>query len=318
MNSLRRRILRATALAALIVLAGWFIFTQVNNDGSTPAILATALAPWIPVGAAVTAVVALIARARLYAVLSLVLVLFAGITFAVFPQWPAAIPADAPRITVFALNAYVQSADATSVIDAIRDADPDVVMLSEMGEINRAAYIEAGLAEMYPYSYFVDDELWLSGGDIWSKTPLANPRRIEGGTFPLLAAETTVNGVTVTVVSSHMYSPLSNRDRWRADHLALGDFVASMAGSNLIIGGDFNASRGHGPFDSVRNAGLIDAAEQTLWGFQRTSWPHEPAPLPVLTLDHVLASDNFVVESTEFYGVAGTDHRAIVARLALP
>lgn len=321
MKSLNRRLLRATSLAGLIVVGAWFAVTVVVPDVSTVTVLATALGPWIALGALVVAIVALLSRAIMYSVIALLVVALSATHFQVYPTqiFPATNSADSgSAFTILSLNAYVGSAETDSLMAAIDQSDPDVVVLSEMNAPLRARYIEAGLAERYPYSYVLDDETWLSGQDIWSKTPLTNTRRVPTETFPVLAAETVINGRTVDIVGVHMYSPLARRDLWAADHAALQRFVQSHAqnsGAALVLAGDFNASRGLPPFDWVRDTGLTDAAEQTNWFFQRTSWPNDPLPLPVLNLDHVLVGEGVQVVGTEFVSVAGTDHRGVVAHL---
>lgn len=313
--------LRAASLVGVIVVAAWFAATLVAPDVSTVTVLATALGPWISVAAVVVAVVALASRAVLYAIIALVIAGLSATHFQVMPVHgftSAGSEVPGARLTIFSLNAYVGSAETDSVIRAITDANPDVVVLSEMDSFIRARYVEAGLADMYPYSYTVDDATWLSGQDIWSKTPLTDTRRIVTETFPVLAAETIIDGQQFTIVGVHMYSPLARRDLWAADHAALQQFVQEHNADSeaaLVLAGDFNASRGLPSFDLVRDAGMKDAAEQYGWFFQRTSWPNSPLPVPVLSLDHVLAGDGVAVLGTEFVSVAGTDHKAIVAHL---
>ncbi|MEY5017971.1 MAG: hypothetical protein RL431_1020 [Actinomycetota bacterium] len=321
MKSLNRRMMRATSLAGLIVVGAWFAATVVAPDISTVTVLATALGPWIVAAAVLVMVLALVSRAVIYAGIAVIIALLSANHFHVYPNFsaktdPAATSGAA--ITVLSLNAYVGSAETDSLMAAIEQTDPDVVVLSEMNAMIRERYVQAGLAELYPYSYVVDDETWLSGQDIWSKTPLTNTRRVPTETFPVLAAETVIEGRTIDIVGVHMYSPLARRDLWAADHAALQRFVQAHATNSeaaLVLAGDFNASRGLPPFDWVRDTGLTDAAEQTSWFFQRTSWPNDPLPLPVLSLDHVLVGEGVQVAGTEFVSIAGTDHRGIAAHL---
>lgn len=316
--------LRAASLAGVIVVSAWFTATLVAPDVSTVTVLATALGQWISVAAVIVAVLAVTSRAVVYAAVALLVAGLSATHFHIFPaQWSADSVAESsgPGLTIFSLNAYVGSAEADSVMAAITEANPDVVVLSEMDSFIRDSYVQAGLAAMYPYSYTVDDVTWLSGQDIWSKTPLTNTRRIPTETFPVLAAETVIDGQAFDIVGVHMYSPLARRDLWAADHAALQKFVQAHnvnSEAALVLAGDFNASRGLPPFDWVRDTGLIDAAEQSSWFFQRTSWPNDPLPVPVLSLDHVLADSRFAVSGTSFVSVAGTDHKAIVATLLWP
>jgi endonuclease/exonuclease/phosphatase (EEP) superfamily protein YafD len=81
--------------------------------------------------------------------------------------------------------------------------------------------------------------------------------------------------------------------------------------------GDFNATRDHQPFRAILDTGLRDAAEQAGSGWQPT-WPARGSwgwLRPLLTIDHVLATDQWQAVDTSTLEVPGSDHLALVARL---
>ena len=79
------------------------------------------------------------------------------------------------------------------------------------------------------------------------------------------------------------------------------------------MAGDFNATLDHSPF-RTGTAGCGDAAEQAGAGLIGT-WP-AGWPRPAGTqIDHVIATSDLTAESFEVHDVAGTDHRAVLARL---
>ena len=83
-----------------------------------------------------------------------------------------------------------------------------------------------------------------------------------------------------------------------------------------MIAGDFNATLDHRALRGVLDRGWQDAAAETGEGL-RPTWPVGRRVLG-LAIDHVLASDELAVGPVSIHEVRGSDHRAVVARLALP
>jgi endonuclease/exonuclease/phosphatase family metal-dependent hydrolase len=66
-------------------------------------------------------------------------------------------------------------------------------------------------------------------------------------------------------------------------------------------------------------AGLTDAAEASGAGWQPT-WPRGGSrglPMPVAAIDHVLVGESLIALSTRVHDIPDTDHRALVADLAI-
>ncbi|MEU0188040.1 endonuclease/exonuclease/phosphatase family protein [Streptomyces sp. NPDC006207] len=81
--------------------------------------------------------------------------------------------------------------------------------------------------------------------------------------------------------------------------------------------GDFNASLDHSPMRKLLAAGLTDTQAELGQGLART-WPVGRALVPpLIQLDHVLHGSGLVGVSAGERTVPGTDHRAVVAELAL-
>ena len=85
----------------------------------------------------------------------------------------------------------------------------------------------------------------------------------------------------------------------------------------MVVLGDFNADRDHAAFRRLLSIGLRDAHDERGRGLART-WPTR---LPLLQLDHVLVRDGrggrLVAEDVREVVVPGSDHRAVVADLAV-
>ncbi|HMU37040.1 MAG TPA: endonuclease/exonuclease/phosphatase family protein, partial [Marmoricola sp.] len=85
----------------------------------------------------------------------------------------------------------------------------------------------------------------------------------------------------------------------------------------LLVVGDLNVTGDSLPFKELTKLGLRDAAIGAGSGWQPT-WPSKLGPLALLTLDHVLFSDDFEVAKTTTVRVPGSDHLALIADLLGP
>jgi endonuclease/exonuclease/phosphatase (EEP) superfamily protein YafD len=124
------------------------------------------------------------------------------------------------------------------------------------------------------------------------------------------------------LVAVHTAQPLTAYAAWATDHEAVRSAVARLHGP-VVLAGDFNATLDHRPMRRLLGEGLSDAARESNAGWQAT-WPVNerrggllPPGLGLMTLDHVLVSHDFSAISTSTHEVPGSDHLALVARLAV-
>jgi endonuclease/exonuclease/phosphatase (EEP) superfamily protein YafD len=122
-------------------------------------------------------------------------------------------------------------------------------------------------------------------------------------------------------VGVHTAQPLSKATAWRSDHAWLLRSVRALTGP-VVLAGDFHATLDHRPMRRLLSVGFADAARQANSGWAPT-WPGAgdadgalPFGVHVLTLDHVLTRGYSAI-STSTYTIPRSDHRSLVARLAL-
>jgi endonuclease/exonuclease/phosphatase family metal-dependent hydrolase len=120
----------------------------------------------------------------------------------------------------------------------------------------------------------------------------------------------------VQFVAVHTYYPLGDAERWTRDMDALTS-MARRSGPDTVFLGDFNASLDHAPMRELIAAGLTDTHAELGHGWAPT-WPVGLALVPpLIQLDHVLHGPGLAGVSVGEHTVPGTDHRAVVAVLAL-
>lgn len=295
-------------LAGLAVVMGaWFAdVTRIPFDwlwAYTPFLY---LPAWLTlVVAAVFGSRPLVAGAVLVSVMHLV-VLWPAITGQERPGEPA-------DLRVASANVLYRSPLITHDAREILAADADVVVLQEVTPLVWER-IEPVLAPSYPYvtTNLRDDPL---GAAILSRLPMRDEEVLLAHDRPVLSAVVTVDGTDVRVWDVHTTAPSTRHGRATRDEM-LADMarLAVVEPLPLLAVGDYNASSWHPAFDDfVDDAGLLDAHDAVGRGLAG-SWK----TLRVEALiDHVVVSREWrVLRVREGEGL-GSDHRPVIADLAL-
>jgi endonuclease/exonuclease/phosphatase (EEP) superfamily protein YafD len=223
------------------------------------------------------------------------------------------VPAQAAELRVATLNAYVGRADPRAVVRLVRDERIDVLAVQELPSAGVSALAEAGLDELLPYQELHPEY----DTSIYSRTPLSHGGPLDAGTgWPQTTADVPVGGRIVRLVAVHTYYPLGDADRWTRDMTALAS-VARSSGPDTVFLGDFNASLDHAPMRELLAAGLTDTHAELGRGWART-WPADMSLVPpLIQIDHVLHGSGLAGVSVSERTIPGTDHRMVIAELAL-
>ncbi|MFE8005790.1 endonuclease/exonuclease/phosphatase family protein [Streptomyces sp. NPDC057418] len=223
------------------------------------------------------------------------------------------VPSQPVELRVATLNTDGGGADPRAVVELVRTERIDVLAVEQMPSRGVDMLDKAGLGALMPYQELHPEY----DSSIYSRHPLSH-----GGTtridtaWPQTTAEVAVGGRRVRFVAVHTYYPLGDAQRWTRDMTALAS-MARRGGPDTVFLGDFNASLDHTPMRRLLAAGLTDTHAELGHGWAPT-WPvgHALVP-PLIQLDHVLHGPGLVGTSVSEHTVPGTDHRAVVAVLAL-
>ncbi|MFB7471546.1 endonuclease/exonuclease/phosphatase family protein [Kitasatospora sp. NPDC056184] len=303
-------VLAGSAALVAVRLGGW-------DDGTWLALAVVGL-PYAAVAGVVALGVLLALRSWWPAALAgvLVAVQLLWLVPRLVPDGEGAPAADAPRLRVATSNAFKGRADAAELVRLVREQRVDVLAMEEFGPGAAERLDRAGIAEVLPYR-----EL-RPGRDtvLFSRLPLAP---LDGAASQAardeVAAEVVVGGRTVRLTAVHTYYPLGDAGRWAEDFDGLRAAVAG-AGRNAVLLGDFNATLDHAPMRALLDTGLTDSHAELGRGVAPT-WPQSstsvPGLWPVIQIDHVLHGEALRAVSVAEHAVRGTDHRAVVAELAV-
>lgn len=230
-----------------------------------------------------------------------------------------AIPAEAlaaPHIRLMTANVYFLNPDYTALAHEVQEEDPDILFLQEFGPRVETALEKEGVAAKYPHREVVYENQYF-GTALYSKLPLANIEIIQAGDRPLIRATIEVGGVSVALYDLHTVSPGFGQDvsrQWNDGWKTITGLVAQEAGAT-ILAGDLNMNQHHVWYRKLKSGGLDNCHEERGHG-SATTWPID-GKLPEIRIDHVFHSDQIVCLAVHEGKGVGSDHRPVIADLAI-
>lgn len=284
------------------------------------------LASWLPladsvahfrfhlsVALALTAVMLAIARAWRRAGLSLAVALagFVGLGPAL-PDWGSAADARAPSLTVIQFNLSFRNRSPDAVADFIRREGADIVTLQEV--TSRTHRVIELLAKDYPYGTHCPFSRRVGGVAVLSRLPKAlgpseGCSESRGLAWLRVMAETR----PVSVASMHLHWPYPFGQEPQIDRLA-----EALRGipRPVLVAGDFNAAPWSHAVDRIAQATDTTVARGLRFTFSigTDGW----TPSIAMPIDHILLPQGFLPADIRAGPGPGSDHRSIVARIALP
>lgn len=226
----------------------------------------------------------------------------------------------AGALHVMTSNLLFGQADCERMLRIALDRGVDVLVLQEVTPQALRRLRSAGIDDAFPRSAGTA-EPDTSGTMVFSSTPLTNVRRL-ATPFGSYTMDVRLPGVSgdgvVHLLAVHPRAPVGDARAWAADHRVIARAAQGREGPRMLVG-DLNATTDHAPLRALLALGYRDAATEARSGWQPT-WPSSgvetrlgvPVP-PMVAIDHVLVTGGLEAVRTETFGVAGTDHRALVA-----
>ncbi|MBZ5737240.1 endonuclease/exonuclease/phosphatase family protein [Nocardioides mangrovi] len=221
--------------------------------------------------------------------------------------------ADAQPLVVMTANLYQGAADGIELVRRVSDADVDLLVLEELTPAVLADMDRAGLDDLLPYRAPADGDGYGDAATMaFSRTPIEDPQPLD---LELGGWSFRTDGLTVLAV--HPWSPGTQGD-WAADQATVAAAVDDLHPD--LLAGDFNATVDHAPMRALADEGYRDVGELANDGWQPT-WPVTGAfdllGLPLAQIDHVLVGPRLAAISMRTVDVPGSDHRAVIATVAL-
>lgn len=264
------------------------------------------------VAAAVWALLLLLLRLKASSVLGVLATLL--LVIAVWPQWfphRDAVDPTSETLTVYSANLWARNTDTALMAASIAEADPDVVLLVELGDVP-AEDLDTLLPD-HPYrlvSIVSNRKVAPARALVASRRPLKRIQENPHDRVVALSARTQTALGPVAFTAAHLTRPWPYRDQ-TAQMDQVEDLAVERArlGQTAIIAGDFNS------VSSARIGRLVksETALRPVPAFPGT-WPTKLPALLGITIDQVWYSPDLVVTGRELGLENGSDHRPVITR----
>jgi endonuclease/exonuclease/phosphatase (EEP) superfamily protein YafD len=224
-----------------------------------------------------------------------------------------------PTLRLVALNMHYGRADLGQLLAEVERVRPDIVVLTEFTAQADAVLSAPEWRSLLPYhAGTIGREArhgWDgdgSGTQVLSRTPLKELGRTEDTRATSLAVQVTAGGHSLVLVAAHPANVLSEGvDGWLGESRAVTDLAKRYADQPLVVAGDLNSVPEH---ETLRSLVAETGLHESLTGWQPT-YPADRL-VPMIRIDHVLASSQFRTVSMDTFSATGSDHRGLVAELA--
>lgn len=235
-------------------------------------------------------------------------------------------PACERPVRVATSNLLARNPSIDAAIDALRRIDADILVTQETTEAFwRTA---TALHTLYPHRAFRQRQpSGVYGAVLWSKHPLRNAEVATMTAISPVLARAAVDldalpgweGRVLDAVGLHFGLPIIGDNQAQLENL--GAFVGPRAPDRpRLVLGDFNAAawgRGMRRAAAALEAEMIGGFRITWQGsYPAPGLPNPPEPIGH-QIDHVLISDDLHPCAIWTETVPGSDHRAVVAEIAL-
>lgn len=260
---------------------------------------------------------------------------------------PTPPPPGSRALTIMVANVLGGGADAGEVAKLIREQRPDLVSLPE-AQVDVRQEIQDHLQGLTYHGYTQQanaavesatsvlvasslgdvqfDSEKLDTGKVSSSQP-KKPGAGEAGAEtigPVQQTTTQFGHIIVTggtlgdlrLIVYHGYPPLQSEvTTWKRDL----EVVKGWCGQDrqTILAGDFNATSDHYDFRQALGDRCRSVAPSVGEGLAGT-WPSDRITLAQTQIDHVVISDGIVPGKFTTYKIPGSDHRAVIAHVAVP
>ena len=215
-------------------------------------------------------------------------------------------------IKLLQANILASNGEPSQLIDLIRAERPDVIILQEITNPWVAEMNE--LRDDYPHQFALP-RFDAFGIAVYARDPLLRVDTLNSPPFdhPSLVIRQTLNGGTVTYVSTHPVPPLGKEGfDGRNEQLAsIEQVVASIDGPKILIG-DLNTTMWAHHYKKLEvKTGLRNA--RLGFGVIPT-WPTH-LPIAMIPIDHCLVSEHFTVRDIRSGPDIGSDHLPLIVEL---
>ena len=219
------------------------------------------------------------------------------------------------KLRLLSLNVHMANERADLVLDCLRKADADIILLMEVND--RWMNSLSTLNESYPFRITAprEDNFGIA---LFSRLPLANSKVVEigGAEVPSIATEAEWPGGRFFLLGTHPLPPGSAAyAAWRNEQLKAVATLVRPQALPVIVAGDLNLTPWSPYFSALLKQSGLKNTSQGLGLFN--SWPGTLAGMGI-PIDHCLVSQDWIVLAKRTGPPVGSDHLPVVVEISLP
>ncbi len=223
---------------------------------------------------------------------------------------------DGVAIRLMTSNVLASNPDLGGLVEDLASRDPDVILLQEITPEHATTLRALPLDGRYPHRVY-NPLPFVHGYALLSRFPVASSTVDGVDGWPLIRTVVETPAGEVEIVNVHTPAP-TNRFRHSIWEQELDDMRSWLLASTrpILLAGDFNATPDHQDFRALL-AGEPDDAWNRAGSGWGTTYRDGPVIAATIQLDHVVVTDDWGVSDIEVIGLAGSDHRGLLADLVL-
>jgi endonuclease/exonuclease/phosphatase (EEP) superfamily protein YafD len=218
---------------------------------------------------------------------------------------------DAPTVRVFFANVRAFNTEHEALLDEIKAANPDVIVLVEFSYLWRMAYLHSPFFAAYPYGGGMKNER-MEGVNVFSRIPLISDRPDWGGGRGMQTIEIPVGAETLHITGLHAPRPMNTQN---GDYEAFWSVAVPTILSDkgpLLVVGDFNATQYSKIYEQLTTDRLRSAHQDRGRGYV-TTWPNGQYWVPsLIRIDQALLSREVECLDIKEGEGRGSDHKPLV------
>jgi endonuclease/exonuclease/phosphatase (EEP) superfamily protein YafD len=306
-----RKFFRLVFTISLIMLAG---LTLASFLGAQHFIfeLLSHMRPYFCIAALIVTFCLFLLKANRSAIVGFTLVLLNGVqVVSLYLPYPAKVSSTDPQIKFLQMNIWGgKNRNYDSVIGEIRKENADIVGISEITK----AWWSVLKPKLNDYPYQVVEPSY-GGICLISKFPIGASKIEHYGKLkrPRIVADVKVNDRWVKVIFAHPVIPLRHLGMRNGELAEIAKDARSSA-EPVILAGDLNCTPWSYYFYRLKRDGKLRDTEKG-FGYQ-PSWSMFH-PVPLLCIDHCLASAQFSTVKRYNGRFVGSDHLPVITELRL-
>jgi endonuclease/exonuclease/phosphatase (EEP) superfamily protein YafD len=215
-----------------------------------------------------------------------------------------------PTVRIFFANVRAENTEFQSLLQEIKAADPDVILLVEFSWPWHAAFFQSPILKAYPYGNGVKFEP-LGTVAVFSRIPLKSDRQEWFAGRALEIFEIPVGSETLHIIGVHSPRPMKIRsDNYGGFWNHAIPLILSEKGP-LVVVGDFNATQYSEVFERLTAHRMRSAHHDRGRGYA-TSWPNGQYLLPPIRIDQALVSPEVECVDIQQGEGRGSDHKPFI------